>query len=118
MSEPLWDDKKIDDVAMDALGGYGTMTLFAAKRAMHQICDEYDAKIAELEAQLATRDEWEMLPDGLYPTAHTKDSIEVEGEWLTVTETPIEEQDEKRVTVVELPDDMRMFGRKAKETTL
>lgn len=62
--KPLWSDERIDKVAINALGSYGTFTFFDTKKLMRDVRDQYEAertqlqaRIAELEAQ-AIADGW------------------------------------------------------------
>lgn len=48
-----WSDERIDKVALDALGDYGTMTFFSAKKIMRQVRDDMATTIATQAAQLA-----------------------------------------------------------------
>lgn len=65
-----------------------------------------DVVEVELEAELAQR--WQPLPDGIHPTNKLKDYFEIEGEWLTVTETLYNDGTEKSSTLVELTADTRL----------
>lgn len=61
--EPLWSDARISAKAQEIIV-LGHTPLGAIRRVAYEIRDDYEARIAELEAQLAQR--WEPLPDGEY----------------------------------------------------
>lgn len=60
--EPLWSDARIDKVAIDALGSYGTFTFFDTKKLMRDVRDDMQARIDELEAQLAQAQVGQWVP--------------------------------------------------------
>jgi hypothetical protein len=72
MGAPLYSDSRVSQelgVVTDAMLDYSksfNVGLDVALRVTRQMRDEYEARIAELEGELAERDEWEPVPDGVY----------------------------------------------------
>lgn len=51
VSESEWSDERIRRVALDACGGYGTITLFRAKSMAFAIRNDYEVKVKEMAAE-------------------------------------------------------------------
>lgn len=74
--EPLWSDNTINELIDRRVKSYGGNAKVAARRVAYTMRDDYEAeraaaqaRIAELEAALAERGEWEPVPDSnLVPT--------------------------------------------------
>lgn len=75
MSEPLYSDERINEIAMASATFYGdidsdwlwsrgyVMGLAAAEELLLKLRDEYEARIAVLEAQLAAANAWRTIED-------------------------------------------------------
>lgn len=78
------------------------------------IVDDVDAKLSAIDAAIAAVEawreagEWQPVEDGTYRAANPKDSVTVEGPWLTVREVLFEGKSETADTLIALPGNIRL----------
>jgi hypothetical protein len=114
MSEPLWNETHNTDNAivlpvnrMGKLDSTARITSWTAEEmsALRQVLDEYEARIASLEAQLAER--WQPLEPGRYDAQHEGDSFEIDRDYLKVYDRNILDDSIDEVEIG-LPEDVRL----------
>ena len=107
--EPLWSDTRIE-AELRRIGDNMRLYIADAATVAEQVRDEYEARIAELEQELAQR--WEPLPDGAVTETTYGERVEImTGSLINI----IDGEDDCHG--YELPDNIRLCRRVTQEPT-